>query len=185
MPLARLRQRLPLDRTPLVAIATGLVAVLLLGLLAAFAVSTSDQATSLADEEARLDALMRRQLPERPAELAAVEDDGGDIRMIAAPGAGAAASILQNRIAQAASESGLAFERLSSEPPTGDDEHQIVVRAEGSGSLEALQTFLFNAETGFPYLFVDTLEIERDAEPETDSLAIVATIRANWKAAQP
>lgn len=181
--MSSLAARIPLDRPQLVAAATLLLAAALLASLAVWASLVGGQAESLAEQQQRLDTLMQRRLPAPAAQVRDMPADKGHARTIIAPGGGAAASILQNALSDAASQAGLSIDRLGVEPAVEDAERQVVVRIEGKGNMEQLQAFLFRAETGFPYVFVDMLDVEHGTDPADDMLAVVAVIRASWKAA--
>lgn len=158
----------------------------LIGLVVAF--DTVQMRSSAAEEmRGRLDALLARPLPTPPpATSKASADADGDMRMFAGASEGEAVAALQTHLTSIIDGAGLRLRRVAVENANDEtNSHRLVVSLEARGGTNALQSALYQIETGFPYLEVAMLDVQRADTEAEDTLDVTATITGTWREVKP
>ncbi len=149
----------------------------------------SDAAQALAGEEDMLVKLEAAYLRSGRKPLASEAGTAPDTAFLNAPTSGLASAQLEAYLAQLASVQQASVVSSGVEPSYKDRPENVRIQAKLDVRYDALQTLLYQLETGTPYIFVDLLTLQPSNTSQLQSndsvMQVTMSLRALWRQAQP
>lgn len=173
-----------LDREQSLALAALALLLLLCGGAAAAAIGSWSEA---AEEAAQRRAILAQvEAAQRHGAAAGGEPaTAPDAAFLRAPTIGQASALLQAHLGRLVAAQHASVASSLAQPTLREDASDVLrLRATFDMKLAALQTLLYELETGAPYIFVDALSISPQRGAQEPILRVTLDLRALWRRAQ-
>ncbi len=172
------------------AMAVGALSALVMGCMLLIGLSfylRADAAQELASDRAMLSQLEARARSGPDARnRSSAGGVAGPAAFLSAPTQGLASAQLQSYLSQLAANQNASVVSSAVEPPGGDDPAESIrIQATLEIDLTALQSLLYELESGMPYIFVDSLDIQTTAAAQESAQnprsRVIMSLRGFWR----